>query len=1182
LSWLTRFSLKNVAAVLILILLVTLGGVYSAGQMKMEAMPDISFPVIVAITPYPGASPEDVDEKVTQPIEQALMGTKGAKKVQSISADSTSVVVVEFDFDADLDKIQREMEEAVSRLQLPDEAMDTTFNRFGFDTFPMMIVSLYSKDKKPEELEKWVKEEVEPALKSVAGVGRVDVKGQGPKAVVVRLKPDKLKKYNLTSQQVQQALQGNNVSIPVGDLRVDRLDMPVRVDRKITSVEDLRNMRLTVYPDAQAGMKQAFEQIGQGMEGLGQAVGGLGQAVGGLGEAVGQLGQGLGQVGQGVGLVQAQVQLLQSAQQLQAQLLGDRIALNDAEQRLRENPADGEAAREVAMLKAKIQAEEKGLKEIDNRIRQIQKQMPQPKGTGGKNAQLPSGLQPPKATGQKMTKPSSAGEQKIRTIKLSDIAEVKETSEGNTLITRTNGKPSVNIEVVQAPDGNVVEAVDGVKAKLDELKRKHPEIETTLLHDQSRAVKDSIMTMVREGLLGALFASLVILVFLRNLRTTLIAIVSIPLSVLTTLMLLNQADITLNIMTLGGLAVAIGRVVDDSIVVIENIYRHFSKTRERGVSLIQYATKEVGSAIASSTMTTVAVFVPLGMVSGIVGKVFVPFAVTVVIALLSSLVVAVTVVPLLAKLTLLNGKKLKTEHRESRLARVYRQALSWALDHRKTVLLLSTVILLASLLLIPVVGTSFLPADKDKAIRIEVKMPSGTALEVTNEKAKEIEDQLKTYPEVRVVSTTVGNLRGQLAGGGSIGSTNRVNTFVSLDPDTKMDAFVKRVRDDMERIRGDAELNVHEVNSMIPTSGEIVAVVKGDRIKDIRKVAEELTERMEKMDSLANVTNNLSEQKELVNIEVDQKKAAKEGLSAAQVAMSIRGLLEADTVTELENGSRVQEIKLGLERKDLDSVKKLKDIRIMGPTGDLVRLGDVAEVKKVKGPVTIQKENGQPYATVTGDITISDSGAVSREVRQIIGEMDLPSGISVNLSGETEEMDKSFAQLGVAMVVAVLAVYLVMIIAFGEATAPFTIMFSLPYAVIGGLVGLWISGQPISVSALIGALMLIGIVVTNAIVLIDRVQQQRARGLDVRSALLEAGGTRLRPILMTAFATIFALLPLGLGYGEGSLISQGLAVVVIGGLTSSTFLTLFIVPIMYSILTGVKERVIGKRAGSSA
>lgn len=1180
-SWLTRFSLKNVAAVLILVLLVTFGGVYSAGQMKMEAMPDISFPVIVAITPYPGASPEDVDEKVTQPIEQALMGTKGAKKVQSISADSTSVVVVEFDFDADLDKTQQEMEEAVNRLQLPDEAMETTFNRFGFDTFPMMIVSLYSEDKDPEELEKWVKEEVEPALKSVAGVGRVDVKGQGPKAVVVRLKPDKLKKYNLTSQQVQQALQGNNVSIPVGDLRVDRLDMPVRVDQKITSVEDLRNMRLTVYPDAQAGMKDAFEQIGQGMEGLGQAVGGLGQAVGGLGEAVGQIGQGLGQVGQGVGLVQAQVQLLQSAQQLQAQLLGDRIALNEAERRLRENPGDGEAAREVAMLKAKIQAEEKGLKEIDNRMKQIQKQMPQPKGTGGKNAQIPSGLQPPKASGQKMKKPS-AGEQKIRTIKLSDIAEIKETSEGNTLITRTNGKPSVNIEVIQAPDGNVVEAVEEVNAKLDELKRKHPEIETTLLHDQSRAVKDSIMTMVREGLLGALFASLVILVFLRNLRTTLIAIVSIPLSVLTTLTLLNQADITLNIMTLGGLAVAIGRVVDDSIVVIENIYRHFSKTRERGIALIQFATKEVGSAIASSTMTTVAVFVPLGMVSGIVGKVFVPFAVTVVIALLSSLVVAVTVVPLLAKLTLLNGKKLKTEHRESRMARIYRQALSWALDHRKTVLLLSTVMLLASLLLIPVVGTSFLPADKDKAIQIEVKMPSGTALEVTNDKAKEIEDQLKAYPEVRVVSTTVGNLRGQLAGDGSIGSTNRVNTFVSLDPDTKMDVFLKRVRDDMERIKGDAELNVHEVNSMIPTSGEIVAVVKGDRLKDIRKVAEELTDRMEKVNGLVNVTNNLSEQKELVNIEVDQKKAAKEGLSAAQVAMSVRGLLEADAVTELENGSQVQEIKLGLERKGIDSLKELKDVQIMGPTGNLVRLGEVAKVEKVKGPVTIQKENGQPYATVTGDITTSDSGAISREVRQIIGEMDLPSGISVNLSGETEEMDKSFAQLGVAMVVAVLAVYLVMIIAFGEATAPFTIMFSLPFAVIGGLVGLWISGQPISVSALIGALMLIGIVVTNAIVLIDRVQQQRARGLDVRSALLEAGGTRLRPILMTAFATIFALLPLGLGYGEGSLISQGLAVVVIGGLTSSTFLTLFIVPIMYSILAGLKERMIGKRTGSSA
>ncbi|MBA4495302.1 efflux RND transporter permease subunit [Paenactinomyces guangxiensis] len=1162
-NWLTRFSLKNIAAILILVLLVSGGGIYTATRLKMEAMPDINFPVVVAIIPYPGASPDDIDKKVTQPIEKAFQGIKGAQKVTSISADSTSVIIVQFDFDADLDKAQQEMKDSVSRLSLPEQVLEPTFNRFGLNTSPVMSFSVTSGKKKPAEMEHWVNEVAKGAFESVDGVGEVQVKGEGNKAVYIRLKPDQLKKYNLSVQQVRQVLQNSNTSLPVGDLNLNQIDMPVRIEQKITNIEQLKNMELTIPPNPADGFQDAFDQIGQGFQGLGQAVGGLNQAVGGLN-------QGLGQVGQGLGYLTL---ILQQGQELQAQIVGDQLALNDALSQLQANPDDPALQAKVAGLKQKIAAEQKGLHQLNKQLKQLQAKMPKPKSSSGSKS--PGGS--PHLAMQNTEKPT-VKEAKIKTVKLSDIAFITESANGNSMITRTNGKPSVNIDILKDPNANIVEVAEQIDEKVAELKKENPDMEIATLFDQSRAVKASIHSMVREGLLGALFAAVVILIFLRNFRMTLISIVSIPVSVLATLILIHQADITLNVMTLGGLAVAIGRVVDDSIVVIENIYRHMMKKTERNIGLIQAATKEVASAITSSTMTTVAVFIPLGFVDGIVGKVFFPFAVTVAIALLCSLVVAVTIVPVLTRLMLLRGKKLRLDRTRSRTAESYKKMLAWSFNHKGIVLTLATLLLVGSLGIVPLVGTSFIPADKDKAIRVNLNMPSGTDISKTNEVARSIEKTFKKYKEVKVLSTSVGNLRGKLNSDGSVGSTNRASIFVSLDSSANMDQLLKEVRGSLKPLEKEGEIIVNEVNSLVPASSSIEVSVQGNNLRDIRLAADQLTAKLKQVKGLTNVSNNLSEQKELVTVHVDNAKAAKQGLVAQQVALSVRGLLDADKVMELEKGSRTQDVKLGLEEENLTTVDQLKQVRILSQTGKMVQLSEIATIKKEKGPVTIQKENRQQYATVSGNVTIKDTGAVSRDVQSIISQTNFPRGIKVTIGGDTEEMNKSFAQLGVAMVVAVAAVYIVMIIAFGEATAPFTILFSLPFAVIGGLVGLLITRQPISVSSMIGALMLIGIVVTNAIVLIDRVQQQRTRGLNVREALLEAAGTRLRPILMTAFATIFALLPLGLGYGEGTLISQGLAVVVIGGLASSTLLTLFIVPIMYLILSRVQERFTGRKS----
>ncbi|WP_044894690.1 efflux RND transporter permease subunit [Bacillus alveayuensis] len=743
---------------------------------------------------------------------------------------------------------------------------------------------------------------------------------------------------------------------------------------------------------------------------------------------------------------------------------------------------------------------------------------------------------------------------------LKDVAKI-ETVTDQPEITRYNLKDSLSMAVTKKQDANTVEVAEKVIKVLDSYK---DEFDYAIGFDSAEGIKKSIETLVREGLLGALFASVAVLVFLRNVRATVIAIVSIPLSLLVASIFLQRMDISLNIMTLGGMAVAVGRVVDDSIVVIENIFRRVRRSKQEITDeLVEDSTKEILKAITSSTITTIVVFLPLGFVGGITGEFFLPFALTIVFALLMSLIVAVTIVPILAKFSF---KKVPPEEKEGALQRIYARAIEWSLNHKILILALSVVLLIGSFAIVPALGFTFIPNEEQKTLVASIELPSSTSLEKTNDVSLKIEEMFDKQKEIKEVTAGIGS-RDFRTG---LKRQNQANYFIILKDGVDAAKFIKKLEKNMQEIADQeapgTKLGVQELDSGGPPSNNTVNIdLYSNDLAALQKAAKDVENYMNKRKDLKYVTNNFSDKQKQVVVDIDPEKAAEYGVSGFQILGTITDQtrpVEVGTL-KLDNINRTVQLSYN---KDVDSVEALKDTVIFTKRG-LVPVTELAKVEEVETYTAIQKLDGKVFARVSAQIVGDNIQKVTQEVIDgVKKEVDLPKEVSFEGGGGSDETVETFKQLGLAMVVAIGLVYITMLITFGKARIPFIILSSLIFVPIGSLLGLYIADEPMSVSVMIGLLMLIGIVTTNAIVLVDRIGQNREqKGMAIRESLIEAGKTRLRPILMTAFATIAALIPLALTKSSGTLISKGLAITVIGGLTSSTLLTLIIIPVMYEI-----------------
>lgn len=765
-------------------------------------------------------------------------------------------------------------------------------------------------------------------------------------------------------------------------------------------------------------------------------------------------------------------------------------------------------------------------------------------------------------------------------VHLSDVAEVRDGVKDATHMSRVNGEPGLTIMIYKQSTANTVQVARDVKQALEELKAGVPaDFQIGTMLDQSMFIEQSISGVTHKIFYGGALAMLVMLVFLRNVRSTLIISTAIPISIIFTFVLLYFNDMTLNLLSMGGLALGIGLIVDDAIVVLENIYRH----RQQGYSLVdaaRVATDEVGNAVIASTLTTIAVFMPIVFVEGLASQLFKPMALTVSFSVAASLMVALTLVPLLAsrylKLTepkegTLSGRLFGASERWfDRFYDRYRRILAWSLGHRKTVIIGVTLMFFGSLALFPLVGAEFMPAMDEGYVKVQVDLPNGTALEETNRYIRDIENLGEKIPEVKNIFSSIG-FTGSESMGGEM-SSDRGQVYFELvskgERARSSEQVAEEVRDLVRSIPG-ADIQVSATGPASEGQGMGAPVqvnIKGDDLDTLARLADDVVKQIETVPGTRQVSSSLAEGLPEIQVEIDRERASMYGLGGAEISSTLRTAIQGNVATRYRTGEDEIDVRVQLANAGSIRLADLKNLTVMSQTGTAVPLGMVANIIEKEGPSSVTRKGQSRFVSVTANLSGRDLNSVMKDIRTRLDKMPLPPGYAFEYGGQNQEMMKAFGNLTLALLLAIVLVYLVMVAQFESLLYPFIIMFSIPVTVIGVILSLLVTGRTFSVPAFIGVILLGGIVVKNAIVLIDYVNILRGRGLTRDEAILKAGPTRLRPILMTALTAILAMTPLALGLGEGAEGQAPLATVVVGGLLFSTLITLIFVPVVYTIL----------------
>jgi len=1014
-----RFSVhRPVFTTMVVLIVIILGGI-SLSHLPVDLMPDISYPTLSISTSYESASPEEIEELVTLPVEQAMAAVPGVEEVSSVSTEGNSNVRVSFTWGTDLDAAANDIRDRLDRVipRLPEDADRPSLRKFDPASFPILILGASSK-LDPIQTRRILEDDIKYRIERVPGVAALDIWGGLEREIHVDINPEKIKALEISLNQVINRIRTANITLPAGTIETGNFEVALRTPGEYKSLEQLRNTTVAVYEGSP--------------------------------------------------------------------------------------------------------------------------------------------------------------------VRLWEVADVTDAWARIRRIVRVNGETGIRLSISKQSGTNTVEVARRVLDELENIGRDIPQIKIIPIIDTSEYIQRSISNVGSAAMFGGLFAVFVLLLFLRNIRSTLIIAAAIPISIIATFMMVYFGGFTLNIMTLGGLALGVGMLVDNAIVVLENIYRMRENKIAPDVAAIR-GTEEVTGAIIASTLTTLAIFLPLVFIRGMAGVMFTQLAFVVSFALFCSLGVALTLIPMLTSRFMRPSNMVVTD-RESlghklfritgdafrRLELGYKRLLSVALEHRFIVLAVAFLMLVGSLALVPLIGIELMPQSDEGEVRVSAEMEVGTRLAVVDKTMRMIEDVVsREVPEIESVVTSMGG-SGWRGGGGHTG-----NLRISLKPQAERSRSSEEIAADLRNklsavpgavIRTRAGRGLFMLRRMGGGGERVEVEIRGYDLDAADAIALRVKDIIEEVPGVtdAQISRDIGAPERVIT--VDRVKAEAMKIAVQDIAETLQTVISGRNSGYYREAGDEFTIRVKLKEAEQRSLREILELTISNQDGQPVVLRNIVSFDPRTGPVQIERKDQERLVTVRANTTGRDMGSILDDIRHELQRVPVPRGMSINFGGDYEEQQEAFFELAIGLFLALVLVYMVMACLYESLRDPFVVMFSVPLAIIGVMLMLFLTNTTFNMQSFIGCIMLAGIVVNNAILLVDYTNLlRREEKMELREAIMEAGRRRLRPILMTALTTIIGLMPLALGLGEGGEAQAPMARTVIGGLLSSTLITLVVVPVVYSI-----------------